>query len=114
MNIATAPDLFTIQANYFKALAHPARLQILAILRQGEACVCHLEAILQRRQAYISQQLMVLKEAGLLAERKEGLFVFYSLANPHLAAILDSSLPAAPLLAAPANGCVCPSCSREP
>ncbi|MBX3061322.1 MAG: winged helix-turn-helix transcriptional regulator [Anaerolineae bacterium] len=55
MNIVTAPDPFTIQANYFKALAHPVRLQILAVLRQGEACVCHLEVILQRRQAYISQ-----------------------------------------------------------
>ncbi len=113
MNIVTSSDPFTIQANYFKALAHPVRLQILAILRQGEACVCHLEAILHRRQAYISQQLMVLKEAGLLAERKEGLFVFYSLTDPRLAAILDSSLLDEPLLAAPTNGCACPTCVRE-
>lgn len=109
----TESDPFTIQANYFKALAHPIRLQILAILRQSEACVCHLEAMLQRRQAYISQQIMVLKEAGLLAERKEGLFVFYSLADPRLAAILDSSLTAVPLPAAPTNGCACPTCVRD-
>ncbi|HRQ37008.1 MAG TPA: metalloregulator ArsR/SmtB family transcription factor [Chloroflexota bacterium] len=113
MNIATPSDPFIAQASYFKALAHPARLQILAVLRQGEACVCHLEAILQKRQAYISQQLMVLKEAGLLAERKEGLFVFYSLADPHLPTILDSCLPATPLPWAPTNGCACPSCVRE-
>lgn len=113
MNIVTESDPFTLQANYFKALAHPVRLQILAVLRQGEACVCHLEAILQRRQAYISQQLMVLKEAGLLAERKEGLFVFYSLADPNLTTILDASLTAVPLPAAPMNGCACPTCVRE-
>lgn len=92
MNTAIPSTPFEQQASYFKALAHPVRLQILAILRQGEACVCHLEALLQKRQAYISQQLMVLKEAGLLTERKDGLFVYYNLADPNLAAILQSSL----------------------
>jgi ArsR family transcriptional regulator len=113
MNIATPTDPFITQAGYFKALAHPVRLQILSILRQGEACVCHLEAILHRRQAYISQQLMVLKEAGMLAERKEGLFVFYSLADPHLPTLLDSCLPAVPLPLTPTNGCACPTCAEQ-
>jgi DNA-binding transcriptional ArsR family regulator len=44
----------------FKALAHPVRLQILDMLRSGEVCVCHMETALGKRQAYISQQLMVL------------------------------------------------------
>lgn len=92
MNTTIPSTPFEQQASYFKALAHPVRLQILAILRQGEACVCHLEALLQKRQAYISQQLMVLKEAGLLTERKDGLFVYYNLADPNLATILQSSL----------------------
>lgn len=92
MNIDAPPNIFTQQANYFRALAHPVRLQILAILRQGEACVCHLEAILRRRQAYISQQVRVLKEAGLLVERKEGLFVFYRLADPVLISLLDQTI----------------------
>ena len=48
-----------------KALSHPARLAILEALRQGEACVCHLEALFGWRQAYLSQQLMVLRAAGL-------------------------------------------------
>lgn len=117
MNIVTSPDPFIVQAGYFKALAHPVRLQIMAILRQGEACVCHLEAILQKRQAYISQQLMVLREVGLLAERKEGLYVYYSLADPNLTVILDASLTAVqphvvmelspPLL----DRCSCPHCA---
>jgi DNA-binding transcriptional ArsR family regulator len=124
MNTVMVSDPFTLQASYFKALAHPVRLQILAILRQGEACVCHLEAILQKRQAYISQQLMALREAGLLAERKEGLFVFYRLADPDLATILDSSLAFVQLHTGDAmlmsvelvsaNGrCSCPTCSTE-
>jgi DNA-binding transcriptional ArsR family regulator len=77
-------DQFNEQAAFFKALAHPVRLQILAILQEHEACVCQLEVLLRRRQAYVSQQLRVLKEAGLLQERRDGLFIFYSLARPEL------------------------------
>lgn len=121
----TLPDPFIQQANYFKALAHPVRLQILTILRQGEACVCHVEAILHKRQAYISQQLAVLREAGLLTERKEGLFVYYSLADNNIRTILDSSLASLrprltdthltpPLSLSPSAGCACPTCAGEP
>lgn len=124
MNTAISFTPFEQQASYFKALAHPVRLQILAILRQGEACVCHLEALLQKRQAYISQQLMVLREAGLLTERKDGLFVYYNLADPNLAAILDKSLVAiqAPslemghsiaLVPFPLPTCPCPHCREN-
>jgi DNA-binding transcriptional ArsR family regulator len=124
MNINILPDLFTRQAEYFKALAHPVRLQILTILRQGEACVCHLEAILHKRQAYISQQLAVLRQAGLLTERKEGLFVYYGLADANLTMILDTSLvstygpipePELPdrLSLTPLAGCACPVCAGE-
>ena len=72
-----------------KALGHPVRLQIVDILRRGEICVCHIEAVLGRRQAYISQQLMVLREAGLVEYRKDGLQVFYRLANPVADELLD-------------------------
>mgnify|MGYP005845130497 CR=1 FL=1 len=75
------------QAQLFSALAHPVRLSILDILTEGEACVCHLAALLQLRQAYISQQLAILKEASLISDRKDGLYVYYSLTNadiPHL------------------------------
>ncbi len=50
----------------FKILGQPVRLQILLILNTGEECVCHIEAILGIRQASISQQLMVLRDAGLV------------------------------------------------
>lgn len=76
----------------FKAMAHPVRLQILDMLRQREICVCHLEAVLKKRQAYISQQLMVLREAGLVETRKEGLRVFYRLVDDQTGELLDAAL----------------------
>jgi DNA-binding transcriptional ArsR family regulator len=96
----------------FKALAHPVRLQILDMLRSGEACVCHMETALDKRQAYISQQLMVLRDAGLVDTRKEGLQVFYCLADDVTAALLDTILgPVEEEKPARLEGCSCPRCS---
>jgi DNA-binding transcriptional ArsR family regulator len=79
---------FKKNAQLFRILSHPARLQILDILRGGEECVCHIQAVLGKRQAYVSQQLMVLRDAGLVTDRKEGLNVFYQLAEPTVAEVL--------------------------
>ena len=76
------------QARLFQILSHPARLQILDILRRGEECVCHIQAMLDRRQAYVSQQLMVLRDAGLVMDRKDGLYVYYRLVKPDVADVL--------------------------
>lgn len=78
------------QAQVFKVLTHPARIAILNILRDGEHCVCHLEAFLGFRQSYISQQLAVLREAGLIQDRRDGWNVFYRVVNPDIYAILDA------------------------
>ena len=51
--------LYTLEAETLQALAHPARLEILELLRDGEACVCHIQAMLDQRQAYISQHLNI-------------------------------------------------------
>ena len=97
-----------------KALAHPVRLQILDMLRQGEVCVCHIRARLCRRQAYVSQQLMVLREAGLVATRKEGLRVFYRLNDPRTEALLDAMLgPCTVDAPESVEGCDCPHCVYE-
>jgi ArsR family transcriptional regulator len=98
----------------FKALAHPARLQIMDILRHGEQCVCHIETALGKRQAYVSQQLMILREAGLVDNRKDGLRVYYRATSPQALAILEAALGTttdAPLerLA----DCPCPQCEHE-
>ncbi|MBN1667987.1 MAG: winged helix-turn-helix transcriptional regulator, partial [Anaerolineales bacterium] len=56
----------------FRAVSTPARLRILAAIGTGEACVCHLEARLDLRQAYISQQLMEMRDADLVDTRRDG------------------------------------------
>lgn len=62
-----------------KALAHPARLRILALLRGGELCVCQLMEILGLAASTVSEHLSLLRRAGLVLERKEGKWVFYTL-----------------------------------
>jgi DNA-binding transcriptional ArsR family regulator len=66
----------------FRAISSPARFQILAAIGKGEACVCHLEALLGLRQAYISQHLMEFRDAGLLETRRDGRYIFYRLTEP--------------------------------
>ncbi len=73
-----------------KALGHPLRMQILEELRrEGEACVCHLEARLGQRQAYISQHLARLREARLVVDHREGMNIYYSLADESIGRLLD-------------------------
>jgi DNA-binding transcriptional ArsR family regulator len=79
---------YKAQARLLHILSHPARLQILDILRGGEECVCHIQYVLGKRQAYVSQQLMVLRDAGLVTDRKDGLNVYYRLADPAVTAVL--------------------------
>jgi len=77
-----------------KALAHPARLRILALLRQGELCVCQITAILGIPTSTASEHLSELRRAGLLAERKEGRWVFYGLrATGSLEALVEALWP---------------------
>ena len=67
-----------------QTISAPARLEILLLVGAGEACVCHLETQLGYRQAYISQNLMALRQAGLLEARREGKYVFYRLVKPEI------------------------------
>ena len=73
-------------ATPLSAIASPQRVAILLLIGKGEACVCHLEASLGWRQAYISQHLMALRKADILQDRREGRYIFYSLKD---ASILD-------------------------
>lgn len=82
-------DPYQKQTDVLKALAHPVRLQIVDALRAGPECVCHLEALLGQRQAYISQQLARLREAGLVKDEKDGLNVFYRVADLRVFDIID-------------------------
>ncbi len=62
-----------------KALAHPARVRIVAMLRGGEVCVCQLNAVIGLAPSTISAHLAELKEAGLVTESKAGRWVHYRL-----------------------------------
>lgn len=87
MNSSTAER----HAQIFKALMHPVRLQILDALRGGEECVCHLEAHLGQRQAYVSQQLAVLRKTGLVVDRRDGPNSYYRIARPEVLSMLDTA-----------------------
>ena len=105
-------------ARLFKALMHPARLVILDVLRNGEECVCHMEAALGYRQAYISQQLSVLREAGLVQDRRDGWNMFYRVTDAQVYALVDAArrmtgdtraaIRRKPAKSAP---CPCPRCN---
>ena len=112
------------QAQLFRALSHPVRLRILDILARQEACVCHLTAILGKRQPYVSQQLAALRESGLVTDRREGTLIYYRLADDDLAALLDQSkvvvrdlvddtLVFAPVPEEALANCPCPRCQGQ-
>jgi DNA-binding transcriptional ArsR family regulator len=109
-------DVLEDVAALFKLLSHPARLAILQVLQEGEECVCHVVAALGLRQAYISQQLMVLRQAGLVTDRREGWNVFYRTTRPEIYAVLSAAL--ATVTDTDANAvrtrpqrCTCPKCA---
>jgi DNA-binding transcriptional ArsR family regulator len=64
-----------------KALAHPVRLRILAMLRGGELCLCQMTAVLDLAASTVSAHLADLKRTGLVGERKDGRWVFHRLAE---------------------------------
>jgi DNA-binding transcriptional ArsR family regulator len=80
------------RAELFQVLAHPVRLQILEVLALGEANVSTLTGSLSQRQAYVSQQLMVLRDAGLVCDRREGSTIIYQLASPRITRFLAEAL----------------------
>jgi len=108
-------DNYTESAKLFKTLMHPARLEILEILRDGEHCVCHIEAALGYRQAYISQQLSVLREAGLIQDRRDGWNIYYRVIQPKVFDVLDTAQAVTGVKRSrrkPAvDNCPCPQCS---
>ena len=105
-------DVYRKAAQLYSLLSHPARLQILDELRRGEACVCHLQTVLKRPQAYVSQQLRVLREADVVTDRKEGLLVYYRLDDGNVERLLEEVMgPADEPTTLP--DCPCPKCSPE-
>jgi len=105
-------DKYEQASEVFQLLSHPARLQILDELRRDPACVCHLEAVLNKPQAYVSQQLRVLREAGAVSDRRDGLFVTYRLVDGQVEQLLEEVLGPAGSRTEPV-ACPCPRCDAE-
>ena len=119
----TTVDGYDRQAELFRALSHPVRLRIMDILARQESCVCHLTALLGQRQPYVSQQLAILREAGLVSDRREGTLIYYRPADEHLAAILgegrtvvvglgNENVEFPPIREEALPGCPCPRCQN--
>ena len=78
---ALTPDIVALIAGRFKTLAEPARLHILNCLRSGEMTVTELAAETGLGQANVSRHLQLLHSSNFVARRKDGLFVYYTLAD---------------------------------
>jgi len=103
-----------------RSISQPARIRILLAIGESEACVCHLEAALGYRQAYISQHLMALREAGILQTRRDGRFIFYRLRDVQMLALIrlageieGMEVQFPEQISDTLTSCACPKCDVE-
>lgn len=80
--------LYQLKAEFFRTLGHPARIRVLELLGQREHAVSELLPEVGIEPTNLSQQLAVLRRAGLVLTRREGSSVYYSLTNPEIAELL--------------------------
>jgi ArsR family transcriptional regulator, arsenate/arsenite/antimonite-responsive transcriptional repressor len=83
-------------AQLFHALSDETRLELLDLLRGGEKCVCDLQGVLGAAQSRLSFHLGVLKEAGLVADRKEGRWSYYRITPEALREVHDLAVKLQP------------------
>lgn len=88
-NTPLTPELLEIVAGRFKALGEPVRLQILNVLRDGELTVSELVEETALGQANVSKHLQLLHALGFVTRRKDGLFVYYGLADRDVFRLCD-------------------------
>jgi DNA-binding transcriptional ArsR family regulator len=100
MNISKLQNPLEDTCNLLSLIGQPARIQILLVIGTEEVCVCHMEAVLDMRQASISQHLMILRRAGLVSARRDGRNIYYRLVFPE---VLDLIRHAAQLLGLDTN-----------
>lgn len=80
--------LYQAKAEFFKTLGHPARIRALELLSEREHAVAELLPLVGVEATSLSQQLAILRRAGLVVSRKEGSTVIYSLTSPQVADLL--------------------------
>ncbi len=89
MTTTISEETLKRKAQVFKALGHPSRLAMVEALLKGERCVCELQELVGSDMSTVSRHLSVLRNAGLVNDRKDGLKVFYSLRMPCVAGFLE-------------------------
>lgn len=75
-------SLYELQAEICKILASPKRIEIISALKEGEKTVTELVEILETPKANVSQHLSVMRLKGILKSRRDGVNIYYSIANP--------------------------------
>jgi len=82
-------EAYKQRALIVKAMAHSSRLMMIDALAEGEKCVCDLQQLVGADLSTVSKHLSVMKNAGIVADRKEGLKVFYRLRVPCILRFFD-------------------------
>jgi|SRR5688500_1114634 ArsR family transcriptional regulator len=104
--MATSVAFDTARAvRLFHALSDQTRLSILERLRRGERCVCELTDALDAAQSRLSFHLRVLKDAGLVTDRREGRWMYYTIDAETLAEVAELAQTLATPLPPRADGC---------
>jgi ArsR family transcriptional regulator, arsenate/arsenite/antimonite-responsive transcriptional repressor len=84
---------YRFKAMIFKALSDPVRLEILEFLRTSEKCVCEITPHVGLIQPVVSRHLKILKDCGLVSDRKDGTRRLYSIAEPKIFETIDAATP---------------------
>jgi ArsR family transcriptional regulator, arsenate/arsenite/antimonite-responsive transcriptional repressor len=106
--MSTTHPLLSQVARWFAALSDETRLSIVAMLVGGERCVCELQGDLDAYQSRLSFHLRKLKEAGLVTDRREGRWVYYTLNPEVLEAMIEFLGASRPV--EHGRGCGCAGC----
>ena len=85
-------DMLFDLADFFKVFADTTRIKILYVLLKQEMCVCDIAQTLEMTQSAISHQLRILKQMDLVKNRRDGKTIYYSLADAHIAGILNQGM----------------------
>lgn len=78
-----------LHADVLKAIAQETRLSILELLRDGERCVCEIFPAINQEQSNVSRHLNMMRKAGILTRRKDGLRIFYAVKHSEVLEIID-------------------------
>ncbi|MCB2200810.1 metalloregulator ArsR/SmtB family transcription factor [bacterium] len=83
------PKKLELESKLFAVLGQPTRLKLLYMLRDGEKCVCEITPAMKEDQSVVSRHLIKLRDMGLLEWRKEGVSVYYWIAEQRVFRLLE-------------------------